>query len=89
MFFSVNFCTVTATSAVSSFSIPLQKVMATTCHGIGHNALARNTFDVCIIDEASQITLPMCLGPLRLAETFVLVGDQYQLPPLVQSTLAR
>ena len=38
------------------------------------------------MDEASQITLPTCLGPLRFADTFVLVGDHYQLPPLVSYT---
>ena len=43
----------------------------------------KRKFDVCIVDEASQITLPVCLGPLRCAETFVLVGDHYQLPPVV------
>lgn len=40
-------------------------------------------FDYCIVDEASQITLPACVGPLRYAETFILVGDHYQLPPVV------
>ena len=49
----------------------------------------RRSFDVCIIDEASQITLPASLGPLRCASVFVLVGDHYQLPPLVQSQQAR
>ena len=44
---------------------------------------------MCIIDEASQITLPISLGPLKYASTFVLVGDHYQLPPLVQSQKAR
>jgi DNA replication ATP-dependent helicase Dna2 len=44
---------------------------------------SRRIFDYCIVDEASQITLPTCLGPLRFAEKFVLVGDHYQLPPLV------
>lgn len=43
----------------------------------------RRKFDYCIVDEASQITLPVCLGPLRFADVFVLVGDHYQLPPLV------
>lgn len=28
------------------------------------------------------MALPVCLGPLRHASKFVLVGDQYQLPPL-------
>lgn len=41
------------------------------------------------MDEASQITLPTCLGPLRFADKFVLVGDHFQLPPLVKSTAAR
>jgi len=45
----------------------------------------RRKFDYCIVDEASQITLPTCLGPLRMADTFVLVGDHFQLPPIVSS----
>lgn len=35
-------------------------------------------FDVCIVDEAGQITLPAALGPLLLADRFVLVGDHLQ-----------
>lgn len=50
---------------------------------------SRRKFDVCIVDEASQITLPTCLGPLRFADKFVLVGDHFQLPPLVKSARAR
>lgn len=46
---------------------------------------SRRKFDYCIVDEASQITLPTCLGPLRFAEKFVLVGDHFQLPPLVRA----
>src|SRR6188768_1561157 len=49
----------------------------------------RRKFDVCIVDEASQITLPTCLGPLRYADKFVLIGDHYQLAPLVRSYHAR
>jgi len=44
---------------------------------------SQRSFDYCIVDEASQITLPTCIGPLRFAEKFVLVGDHFQLPPLV------
>lgn len=47
--------------------------------------LQNREFDYCIIDEASQITLPTCIGPLRYAKTFVLVGDLYQLPPIVRN----
>ena len=61
------------------------KVVATTCLGIGHQVFKERVFDYCIVDEASQITLPVCLGPIRMAKTFVLVGDHYQLPPLVKN----
>jgi DNA replication ATP-dependent helicase Dna2 len=59
------------------------QVVATTALSIDHPLFLRRKFDYCIVDEASQITLPTCLGPLRFADTFVLVGDHNQLPPLV------
>lgn len=64
------------------------KVVATTCLGVNHGVFNARTFDYCIVDEASQITLPVCLGPIRMARTFILVGDHYQLPPLVQNKQA-
>jgi DNA replication ATP-dependent helicase Dna2 len=64
-------------------------IVATTCLGVSHPVFNERTFDYCIVDEASQITLPICLGPIRLAKTFVLVGDHNQLPPLVQNEEAR
>ncbi|KAG5034881.1 hypothetical protein JHK87_009791 [Glycine soja] len=36
------------------------------------------------MDEAGQTTIPVSLGPLTFASTFVLVGDHYQLPPLAR-----
>ncbi|VDO48233.1 unnamed protein product [Schistosoma margrebowiei] len=66
-----------------------------------HSALTYQKFDVVLIDEASQLMFPTTLGPLLcLAEEqqsldcikccrFVLVGDPYQLPPLVRSQKAR
>ena len=44
-------------------------------------------FDVCIVDEAGQITEPAILQTLSLARRVLLVGDSKQLPPLVQSTI--
>ncbi|KAJ1919842.1 DNA replication endonuclease-helicase Dna2 [Mycoemilia scoparia] len=64
-------------------------IVATTCLGIRHAVFDKRKFDYCIVDEATQITLPVCLGPLRCAEVFVLVGDHYQLPPLVRNTSAK
>ncbi|KAL2536685.1 DNA replication helicase [Forsythia ovata] len=65
------------------------KVVAVTCLGITNPLLTNKRFDVCIMDEAGQITLPVSLGPLMFASKFVLVGDHYQLPPLVQSPEAK
>ena len=65
------------------------KVVATTCLGVNHGIFNARTFDYCIVDEASQITLPVCLGPIRMAKTFILVGDHFQLPPLVQNKQAQ
>ncbi|KAK5240441.1 DNA replication endonuclease-helicase Dna2, partial [Exophiala xenobiotica] len=48
------------------------KVVATTCLGVNHGIFNARTFDYCIVDEASQITLPVCLGPIRMARTFIL-----------------
>ena len=45
-------------------------------------------FDVAIIDEASQLTMPAILGALRFVKRFILVGDDKQLPPLVLSQKA-
>ncbi|KAM3418210.1 hypothetical protein BST61_g4214 [Cercospora zeina] len=64
------------------------QIVATTCMGTNHALFHRRSFDVCIVDEASQITLPTILGPLLHARKFVLVGDHYQLPPLVQNKIA-
>lgn len=64
------------------------QVVAATCLATNDAAFARRTFDVCIVDEASQITTPTCLGPLRMADRFVLVGDHHQLAPLVREAAA-
>ncbi|CAK7304066.1 DNA replication ATP-dependent helicase/nuclease DNA2 [Vulpes lagopus] len=65
------------------------RIVATTCMGINHPIFSRKTFDFCIVDEASQISQPICLGPLFFSQRFVLVGDHQQLPPLVLNREAR
>ncbi|RAL24830.1 hypothetical protein DL240_01055 [Lujinxingia litoralis] len=50
--------------------------------------LGKPAFDVTIVDEASQLTEPLALGPISLARRFVLVGDHAQLPPIVSSERA-
>uniref|UniRef100_A0AAQ5YMC4 DNA replication ATP-dependent helicase/nuclease n=1 Tax=Amphiprion ocellaris TaxID=80972 RepID=A0AAQ5YMC4_AMPOC len=65
------------------------RYLATTCMGIKHPIFTHRRFDFCIVDEASQISQPICLGPLFYAKRFVLVGDHQQLPPIVQNQEAR
>ncbi|KAK2182354.1 hypothetical protein NP493_357g00002 [Ridgeia piscesae] len=66
-----------------------KSVVVTTCLGTNHAVFSRRVFDVCIVDEASQVLQPACLGPLLASRRFVLVGDPLQLPPVVQSREAR
>ena len=63
-------------------------VLGCTCYNTGHPIFKQRPFDYCIVDEASQITLPAVLGPLLRSRKFILVGDNYQLPPLVASAKA-
>jgi DNA replication ATP-dependent helicase Dna2 len=69
----------TATWSSDKFNPP-------TFNGVGENKEnAPFLFDVAIIDEAGQLTIPAILGALRFAKRFILVGDEKQLPPLVLS----
>ncbi|VDD81909.1 unnamed protein product [Mesocestoides corti] len=58
-----------------------------------HPALARLRFDVVVVDEATQLSLPTVIGGLLCLDEnsgqFVLIGDPNQLPPLVRSNAAR
>ncbi|XP_063493214.1 DNA replication ATP-dependent helicase/nuclease DNA2 isoform X4 [Symphalangus syndactylus] len=80
------------TAVVGEEGVPphsCQLIVATTCMGINHPIFSRKIFDFCIVDEASQISQPICLGPLFFSRRFVLVGDHQQLPPLVLNHEAR
>lgn len=79
---------ITSTDDINEF-IKSRLVFGVTCLGITHPLLQSVEFDVCIVDEASQITLPVILGPILHAQRFVLVGDHNQLPPLVRSSDAQ
>ncbi|MEW5306154.1 MAG: hypothetical protein WDW36_008641 [Sanguina aurantia] len=63
-------------------------VWGATCLAAHHSLLSRKHFDVVIVDEASQISLPASLGVLQLGRAFMLVGDHYQLAPLATNSEA-
>jgi len=51
----------------------------------GNYDAALGRFDLIIVDEAAQLTIPAILGALRFADKFILIGDNHQLPAVVQS----
>ncbi|MBE6500030.1 MAG: IGHMBP2 family helicase [Methanobrevibacter thaueri] len=51
-------------------------------------AISRVKFDVAVIDEASQATIPSVLIPIAKAHRFILAGDHKQLPPTIISDRA-
>ena len=60
-------------------------VVFATCSGAGSEYLEQETFDLVVIDEATQATEPATLIPLLKAPRVVLAGDHRQLPPTVLS----
>ncbi|MEF8774391.1 MAG: AAA domain-containing protein [Halobacteriales archaeon] len=60
-------------------------VVAATTASCGSRVLREQSFDVAVVDEASQLTEPATLAAINLADRFVLVGDHHQLPPVVRS----
>lgn len=65
------------------------QVVAVTCLGSSHPLLSQREFDICLVDEATQVFQASVIRPLLSAKTFVLVGDPDQLPPIVHSTEAK
>lgn len=58
-------------------------VILTTNSSAGSKTLSNIKFDIAIIDEASQATIPSVLIPINKAKKFVLIGDHKQLPPVI------
>ncbi len=63
-------------------------IVAATTTTIGRGVFDDLLFDVVIVDEASQMTEPSILAAITKGNRFILVGDEKQLPPLIQSTQA-
>ena len=49
---------------------------------------SQTTFDWAIVDEAGRATVPEILVPIVRADRAILVGDERQLPPMVDDELA-
>ncbi|KAL0278559.1 UNVERIFIED_CONTAM: hypothetical protein PYX00_000352 [Menopon gallinae] len=64
-------------------------VMASTCISLDLEALRKVSFDICVIDESSQVMQVEAIRPLLFCKKFVLIGDANQLPPVVKKPDAR
>ena len=53
------------------------------------NLIGSKLYDVAIMDEASQMIIPNSIGIIRLASSFILVGDHFQQPPVIQNPRAK
>lgn len=63
-------------------------VVASTCVALtGSKGAERVEFDLCIIDEASKATPTELMVPMASARQWVLVGDERQLPPFLDTEL--
>ncbi len=60
-------------------------IVAATAASCGSTIMREQTFDIAVVDEASQLTEPGTLAAIALADRFVLVGDHKQLPPVVRA----
>jgi serine/threonine protein kinase len=64
------------------------QVIAGTCVGIaGVRGTQEIEYDLCIVDEASKATPTETLVPMVRSRSWILVGDQMQLPPFVDDAL--
>ena len=63
------------------------KVHLATLHGAGGKEFTGKTWDVVIIDEASQALEAQSWIPLMNAKKVILAGDHLQLPPTVKSSV--
>ena len=82
-----------AEAATASSVLRDAQVVLCTCAGAGDGVLAGagagcDAFDLVIVDEAGQATLPLGWLPLLRGKRALLVGDSQQLPPLVVSPAA-
>ncbi|KAK0498765.1 P-loop containing nucleoside triphosphate hydrolase protein [Armillaria luteobubalina] len=61
------------------------QIVLATCHSSGGRQLRNHTFDVVIIDEATQALEAVCWIPIFKVKKLILAGDPMQLPPTVLS----
>lgn len=62
-----------------------KQVICSTNSTAGSTLLENRSFDLVVIDEATQATEPSCLIPIGHGDKVVMAGDHRQLPPTVKN----
>lgn len=62
-------------------------IVAGTCIGVAQRLMEGASFDVVIIDEASKASPTEAIAAMTMGKSWVLVGDDKQLPPFVDEAL--
>ena len=62
-------------------------IIGATCIYSGSPILRDHTFDIVIVDEAGKATAPEVLVPIVKSRKVILVGDEKQLPPYIDSEI--
>lgn len=86
----INAAAVNVSSLLKPIIYNSLNVVFATCIGIRTDYVFRNTdfkFDVVIVDEAGKASIAETLVAIELGRDIILVGDQKQLPPYIDSAL--
>ena len=76
------------TADMQRLIVEQSNVVGATCLYSGGNRMPEATFDWAIVDEAGRATVPEALVPIAKSERVILVGDERQLPPMVDADIA-
>ena len=75
--------------AIQNELIEKHQIIACTNSTVGCDLLEDVFFDFLVMDEAAQASLPSALIPISKVNRFVLIGDHFQLPPVVLNNEAK
>ena len=76
------------TADMMKLIVDQSSIVAATCLYSGGKRMPETAFDWAIIDEAGRATVPEVLIPIAKSQRLILVGDERQLPPMVDADLS-
>lgn len=79
---SLAYSTYTTSPELNQNGIAIGATPYSVCYN-ATNALKDWEFDVCIVDEASQLSIPLSLAAMSRSIKYIFVGDHKQLDPIV------